>query len=163
MSSRLSLSLLVVALGAIVASAPTSSAQPLPVDPPRLDSDDTPALIAWGRKYLDETDWLQYGVAHRILWLVSNIPTDRSTYPVVRDWVRTEVTSSASGPHSSLQLVEVDCKTKVYYRLRSIFYKNNNLRGPILSNDEPVGPKPMPVPFNSIAEGFVNEICAAPA
>lgn len=132
-------------------------------DPPPLATHDTAKMIAWAASYLDQTDWIQFGVAWPNVWLVSNTPADRTTFPLIRDWVRSERVEPETGGRSLLQYVEVDCKAQTSKTLQSILFPRNNLHGSIVMTDEPAVPPTDTAAKGSIRESFIRAICAAPA
>ncbi len=135
----------IAAIGAVAGAlfaAAAVEAKEFPLEPPRIDPESPMSVqLAWANRYLDQDGWMLPGRGNGSFWLVSSEQTVHNEYPIVRDWVRIEsaappLPNQAEPSNSHLWRLEVDCSKRTWRRLRSIFYRYNNLRGRILADGE---------------------------
>lgn len=119
----------VVVASLALLAAGTAAAKPGDPNPPRLGPDTWEAGKVWIEEYIQQRDWLFAGFAGRQFWFASSLPADKSNYPIVRDWVRSEAAHDEKGSRSFLWNVEVDCEKWRYRVTESYWYSQNNLRG----------------------------------
>ncbi len=157
----------VCALAAVAAAAWAAPAagRDYPLEPPRLASNDPFAQKAWADRYLDQNDWILVGYANRDFWLITAEETPHNRYPVVEDWARAE-DGQMHPPGSKVALselwrIETDCAKQTYRVIRTIGYKYNNLRGPVLFDTQTPDAPYVTAAAGSVNESLVNAVCSA--
>ena len=147
----------------IMLCAGAAGAEDRPLEPPRLaPGADPDAHRAWAARYLDMDDWMIAGFNNGSFWLVSSEKAPRNSYPIVQDWVRFEQASPLNPKllnASALWQMEMDCSKSAYRTIRSINYRYNNLRGPVLGNRTDDDAKFSTPPPQSVGDAFVQAVC----
>ena len=148
----------VVLAAAVAVAAGAAAAEPGDPNPPRLNGGDPAAAVAWGAAHLIQDDWLQIGSTTNQLWFVSSLPNPTADYPIVRDWVRSEVWDSSGPSRSLVALVEVDCARERARNVEYYFYQYNNMRGTFSIRDE-APDKWEPFGTGTIRQSYARVIC----
>ncbi len=159
---RRTLAALVAASTSLMLMAAPVLAKDWAADPPRINSSDGPTQKAWANRYLNQEDWMLAAYANGQFWLVSSETSAHVTYPLVQDWIRSEIGHPLDPKlpvASTLIQVEADCAKGGYRSLRFINYRGNNLRGSILGDAYAQESKLEAMAPGSIGAAVVNQIC----